>query len=63
MIQGVYCHETGCPNTGKVKRDNEWIMPEEDSEERHSDDKILGEREHRRVEAFHCVAVQEDGEP
>ena len=25
MIQGIYCHETGCPNTHKIKIDGEWI--------------------------------------
>ena len=24
MINGVYCHETGCPNQDKVKVDGEW---------------------------------------
>jgi hypothetical protein len=28
MINGVYCHETGCPNTRKIKVDGEWISPE-----------------------------------
>jgi hypothetical protein len=28
MINGVYCHETGCPNMHKVKVDGEWIVPE-----------------------------------
>jgi len=26
MIQGVYCHETGCSNTHKVKRNDEWVI-------------------------------------
>lgn len=30
MIQGVFCHETGCPNKGKTKVDGEWITEEED---------------------------------
>lgn len=25
MINGVYCHETGCPNIGKEKIDGEWV--------------------------------------
>lgn len=33
MINGVYCHETGCPNTRKVKIDGEWITPDTDDEE------------------------------
>ena len=32
MINGHYCHETGCPNTHKVKVDGEWITPEPDDE-------------------------------
>jgi hypothetical protein len=32
MINGVYCHETGCPNTHKVKVDGEWIAPEAEEE-------------------------------
>ena len=39
MIQGVYCHETGCPNARKVRVpnsggrfDSEWITPESDDE-------------------------------
>ncbi len=30
MINGVYCHETGCPNTHKFKVDGEWVTPETD---------------------------------
>ena len=30
MINGRYCHETGCPNTRKIKVDGEWITPEEE---------------------------------
>lgn len=26
MIQGVFCHEAGCPNTHKRYRDGEWIV-------------------------------------
>jgi hypothetical protein len=33
MIQGVYCHETGCPNQHKMKVDGEWIAPEPESDE------------------------------
>jgi hypothetical protein len=33
MINGVYCHETGCPNTHKVKIDGEWIEPEKEDED------------------------------
>lgn len=25
MIQGVFCHETGCPNTHKRFIDGEWL--------------------------------------
>jgi hypothetical protein len=25
MINGVFCHETGCPNSRKVYRDGEWV--------------------------------------
>jgi hypothetical protein len=25
MINGVFCHETGCPNTLKTYRDGLWI--------------------------------------
>jgi hypothetical protein len=25
VINGFYCHETGCPNTHKVFRNGEWI--------------------------------------
>jgi hypothetical protein len=25
MINGVFCHETGCPNQGKVFEDGEWV--------------------------------------
>ena len=32
MINGVYCHEQGCPNTNKIKQDGEWITPDEDDE-------------------------------
>ena len=30
MINGVYCHETGCPNTRKIKVNGEWVQPEPD---------------------------------
>lgn len=33
MIQGHYCHETGCPNTHKVKVDGQWIRPEPEEED------------------------------
>jgi hypothetical protein len=26
MIQGVFCHETGCPNSRKTWEDGEWIL-------------------------------------
>lgn len=32
MVNGVYCHETGCPNTKKVKVDGEWITPDDEDE-------------------------------
>ena len=25
MINGVFCHETGCPNSRKTWEDGEWI--------------------------------------
>jgi hypothetical protein len=25
MINGVFCHETGCPNTGKSFVDGQWL--------------------------------------
>jgi hypothetical protein len=25
MVNHVYCHETGCPNTGKRKIDGQWL--------------------------------------
>jgi|GEM_PF-3241506 len=25
MINGVFCHETGCPNSHKTYRDGEWV--------------------------------------
>jgi hypothetical protein len=25
MINGVFCHETGCPNKNKIKVDGEWV--------------------------------------
>lgn len=33
MINNVYAHETGCPNSGKVKLDNEWCVAGHDEEE------------------------------
>lgn len=24
-INGVFCHETGCPNQGKIWEDGEWV--------------------------------------
>lgn len=32
MINGVFCHEYGCPNTHKVYDDGEWLMPEYEEE-------------------------------
>lgn len=32
MINGLYCHETGCPNTHKVYIDGEWVEPDQDEE-------------------------------
>ena len=32
MINGVYCHEHGCPNRGKVKIDGAWVTPESKDE-------------------------------
>lgn len=29
MINGVACHETGCPNSRKVYRDGEWVRVRE----------------------------------
>lgn len=28
MINGVFCHEIGCPNARKIKVDGEWITQE-----------------------------------
>lgn len=25
MINGVFCHERGCPNTDKIYRDGDWV--------------------------------------
>jgi hypothetical protein len=33
MINGVYCHETGCPNAHKIKVDGEWVEPEKEDED------------------------------
>jgi len=33
MINGVYCHELGCPNRHKVKIDGEWVSPDDDSDD------------------------------
>ena len=33
MINGLYCHEIGCPNWKKVKIDGEWVTPEPEEEE------------------------------
>jgi hypothetical protein len=32
VINGVFCHETGCPNTRKVKVDGEWVEPEDEED-------------------------------
>lgn len=37
MINGIYCHETGCPNANKVKVDGEWVTPEDDNEDDYID--------------------------
>lgn len=33
MVNGIYCHEIGCPNTPKVKIEGEWITPDVEEEE------------------------------
>ena len=33
MINGTYCHETGCPNMHKVKVDGVWVTPDQEEEE------------------------------
>jgi hypothetical protein len=35
MINGLFCHETGCPNMHKVwdSEEQEWIKPEPEEEE------------------------------
>ena len=38
MINGVYCHETGCPNRHKVKVDGEWVAEEDEEDEDYCDD-------------------------
>jgi hypothetical protein len=30
MINGTFCHETGCPNARKVKVDGQWRTPDEE---------------------------------
>lgn len=45
-INGVFCHETGCPNTNKVynKEEGEWETPEaEYDEEEYIDDTADGD--------------------
>ncbi len=37
MINGMYCHEIGCHNQGKVKVDGEWVRPDEDEDEHEFD--------------------------
>ena len=32
MVNGHYCHETGCPNARKVKIDGRWQSPESDED-------------------------------
>jgi len=32
MINGLYCHETGCPNTHKVKIEGQWVHPDTDED-------------------------------
>lgn len=32
MVNGLYCHEQGCPNTKKVKIEGEWVSPEIDED-------------------------------
>lgn len=32
MVNGVYCHETGCPNSRRVKVDGEWVDREGDED-------------------------------
>jgi hypothetical protein len=32
MINGIYCHETGCLNRHRVKVDGEWVDPEPDDD-------------------------------
>jgi hypothetical protein len=33
ILNGIPCHELGCPNKGKVKRDGEWIAEESEEAE------------------------------
>ena len=33
MVNGHYCHETGCPNARKVKVDGRWQSPDSDEDE------------------------------
>jgi hypothetical protein len=37
VIQGVYCHENGCPNTHKEynAESGEWVRPEPELEDWH----------------------------
>ena len=38
MINGIYCHEKGCPNTGADKIDGEWVKPEPDYDDDYAAD-------------------------
>ena len=53
MINGVYCHETGCPNTGKRLEDGEWVA--------HYECRDCG-FEVREGEACSCMAHEEEDE-
>ena len=35
VINGVYCHECGCPNFHKVydKHEERWVMPQDDEDD------------------------------
>lgn len=61
-INGIFCHETGCPNANKVYDpvEKEWRDPEPEADEEDDDDTIYcdgcGNRFHK-----YMVAETDDG--
>lgn len=43
MINGVPCHETGCPNTGKEWNGEDWVTPTPDEDDDVYDDLVDGD--------------------